>query len=91
MAADTGTTDTAITCERCHGPGKYYYPSYVMRDRELARAVGLLEPSERTCLGCHTESTPSLTRFEYAKKLPLIEHGGYRAARHAAEARPGRE
>jgi hypothetical protein len=45
-----------------------------MRDPELARAVGLVEPSERVCAGCHTESTPSLVRFEYARKLPLIRH-----------------
>jgi hypothetical protein len=51
-----------------------------MRDRELARAVGLVDPGERTCAACHTESTPSLGRFEYARKLPLIEHGGDRAA-----------
>ena len=40
----------------------------------LARAVGLADPGERACLGCHTESTPSLVRFEYERKLPLIQH-----------------
>jgi hypothetical protein len=45
-----------------------------MRDKELARAVGLVDPGERTCLACHTESTPSLRPFQYAEKLPLIEH-----------------
>jgi cytochrome c554/c'-like protein len=90
-APETEKGARGVTCETCHGGGRLYAHAYVMRDRELARAVGLVDPSEKTCLGCHTESTPSLTRFEYAKKLPLIEHGGDRAARHAAEARPGRE
>jgi len=65
---------TGVSCEACHGPGRLYSARYVMRDPELARAVGLVEPGEKTCLACHTESTPSLERFEHAKKLPLIRH-----------------
>jgi hypothetical protein len=63
-----------VSCEACHGPGRIYSASHVMRDPELARAVGLADPGERTCAGCHTESTPSLVRFEYGRKLPLIRH-----------------
>ena len=65
---------SAVSCETCHGPGRLYAHAHVMRDRELARAVGLLDPGEKTCLGCHTESTPSLARFDHARKLPLIDH-----------------
>jgi hypothetical protein len=46
-----------------------------MRDAELARAVGLLDPAEKSCLACHTDSTPSLVKFEYDRKLALIRHG----------------
>jgi hypothetical protein len=63
-----------VSCETCHGPGRLYSAPYVMRDGELARAVGLVDPGEKTCAACHTESTPSLVRFEYARKLPLIRH-----------------
>ena len=63
-----------VSCEACHGAGRLYSPAFVMKDAELARAVGLVEPTEKTCLACHTESTPSLERFEHAKKLPLIRH-----------------
>jgi formate-dependent nitrite reductase cytochrome c552 subunit len=70
-----------VSCESCHGPGRLYAARHVMRDPELARAVGLADPGERACAGCHTESTPSLVRFEYARKLPLIRHW---------EDRPGR-
>lgn len=63
-----------VSCEACHGGGRAYSPRYVMRDPELARAVGLLDPGEKTCAGCHTESTPSLVKFEFERKLPLIQH-----------------
>lgn len=74
-APDPDRPGEGVGCESCHGGGRLYAQSYVMRDRELARAVGLLDAGEKTCLACHTDASPSLTRFEYAKKLPLIEHG----------------
>lgn len=77
-AAELGAQ--GVTCETCHGPGRMYAQSYVMRDRELARAVGLLEPGEKGCLACHTESTPSLRPFRYAERLPLIRHWGLESA-----------
>jgi hypothetical protein len=73
-----------VGCESCHGPGGAYSARYVMRDAELARAVGLAEPGERGCGACHNDSTPSLTRFEYGRKLPLIEH--WKAEREEARA-----
>ncbi len=63
-----------VSCEACHGAGRAYAARYVMRDAELARAVGLVDPDEHTCASCHTDSTPSLVKFEYARKLPLIRH-----------------
>jgi hypothetical protein len=71
-AADAGMS--GVGCEACHGAGRRYAATYVMRDAELARAVGLADPGERTCLGCHTESTPSLGKFDYARKVKLIAH-----------------
>jgi formate-dependent nitrite reductase cytochrome c552 subunit len=65
---------SGVGCEACHGPGRRYAASYVMRDRELASAVGLADPGERACLACHTESTPGLGRFDFARKLKLIAH-----------------
>jgi hypothetical protein len=73
-APDAADGLTGVSCETCHGPGRLYGARYVMRDPELARALGLADPGERTCLGCHTDSTPSLVRFEYERKLPLIRH-----------------
>jgi hypothetical protein len=71
--ADDGLT--GVSCESCHGGGRLYAAPYVMRDAELARALGLADPGEKTCLGCHTDSTPSLVKFEYARKIALIRHG----------------
>jgi hypothetical protein len=62
-----------------------------MRDPELARAVGLVDPGEKTCVGCHTESTPSLVRFEYARKLPLINHREVPPPAPPASAPPARK
>ena len=64
----------AVSCETCHGAGRLYAAPYVMRDAELARALGLLDPGERTCAACHGESAPSLVRFDPRRKLPLIDH-----------------
>ena len=59
---------------RANGSGQLYAARYVMRDPELARAVGLQDAGEKRCLGCHTDSTPGLRPFDYRRKLPLIEH-----------------
>lgn len=78
-----------VGCETCHGEGGAYSARYVMRDPELARAVGLVDPGAKTCSACHNESTPSLSKFEYGRKLPLIEHwSAERAARNVEPAAP---
>jgi hypothetical protein len=70
-----------VQCERCHGGGRYYHRRYVMRDRELARLVGLVTPKEEHCRQCHTEGTPSIAPFDMAEMWKRIDHG--RAAREA--------
>ncbi|HEY3447166.1 MAG TPA: multiheme c-type cytochrome [Myxococcales bacterium] len=71
-----------VSCETCHGGGQFYSPKYVMKDAELARAVGLVDPSEKMCLKCHDANAPSLSTFKFAEKLKLIDHwSAERAAR----------
>ena len=65
-----------VQCETCHGAGRYYAPEYVMRDHELSRLVGLVDPNAATCRRCHDDSSPSLEPFDYAKKLEHIRHWG---------------
>jgi hypothetical protein len=88
--APLGERAAGVSCEACHGNGQLYARRYVMRDRELARALGLVQPGEKTCLACHNETAPSLSRFDYARKLPLIQHAeADREARRAAAAATG--
>ena len=46
-----------VQCEACHGPGAAYAPDDVMRDRALARALGLRDLSSSNlaaaCGRCH--------------------------------------
>jgi hypothetical protein len=84
-APEASRAQSGVGCEACHGNGQLYAHRFVMRDRELARALGLLEVGEKTCARCHDESTPSLARFDYGRKGPLVLHGeADRAARRAA-------
>lgn len=76
--------EAGVTCETCHGAGQFYWPAYVMRDGELARATGLVLPDAKGCLQCHDGSSPSLEPFDPAAKLKVIDHwSASRAARQA--------
>lgn len=74
---------TQVTCETCHGGGQYYASSYVMKDAELLRLVGLVDPSEKACRTCHDASSPSLRPFDFVEKLKLIDHWSQERARRA--------
>ncbi len=81
----SANVDASVSCESCHGAGAAYAPRYVMRDAELARAVGLVTPDSKTCAVCHTDSSPSLQKFDVAEKLPLIDHWSAERARRAGK------
>lgn len=72
-----------VSCETCHGGGQFYTSSYVMKDAELARLVGLQDPSEKSCRNCHDASSPSLAPFDFVEKLKLIDHWTAERARRA--------
>ena len=74
----------AVSCETCHGGGQYYVPAFVMKDPELARLVGLLDPGERSCRGCHDPGSPSLRPFDFAVKLKAMDHWSAGRAKRAA-------
>lgn len=63
-----------VTCESCHGPGQNYSADYVMKDPDLSRMVGLVDPTEKSCRSCHDGSSPSLKPFDFKKKLEAIDH-----------------
>ena len=70
-----------VQCEQCHGPGKVYHKDYVMRDKELARAVGLIVPQAAHCQGCHTADSPNIKPFDFDELWLRITHG----AKHKKE------
>jgi formate-dependent nitrite reductase cytochrome c552 subunit len=72
-----------VSCETCHGGGQYYVGAYVMKDPELARLVGLTDPSEKGCRTCHDASSPSLKPFDFVTKLKAIDHWSAAKARKA--------
>lgn len=76
----------AVSCETCHGGGQYYSAKFVMKDDELARLVGLLDPVEKSCRACHDASSPSLRPFDFATKLKAIDHWSQERARRAQKA-----
>lgn len=76
----------SVSCETCHGGGQYYSAEYVMKDQELVRMVGLVDPSEKDCRSCHDASSPSLRPFDFVEKLKLIDHWTAERQRRAAEA-----
>lgn len=74
VPSDLSPQLTAVQCETCHGAGRYYTAEYVMRDAVLRAELNLVTPDEKTCARCHTESTPSLTAFDYKAALERIRH-----------------
>ncbi len=80
----------AVSCETCHGAGQYYAPSYVMKDPELARLVGLQDPGERSCRSCHDPGSPSLLPFDFTSKLKAMDHWSAARKGRSAEAAPAR-
>jgi hypothetical protein len=74
-AADAAKKE-GVTCEACHGPGKDY--KGVMKDKEKAKAAGLIMPDAATCKACHEGATPEghkeLAKFDYAAMAKKIEH-----------------
>ena len=63
-----------VSCETCHGAGRSYQPEAVMRDKELARLVGLQDPTPQTCLACHNADSPSLKAFAPKEAMARIDH-----------------
>lgn len=75
-----------VGCETCHGGGQYYSARYVMKDSELARLLGLVDPSKNSCRVCHDASSPSLKAFDFEAKLKAIDHWSAERARREKKA-----
>jgi hypothetical protein len=65
---------TGVSCETCHGGGRYYQPAVVMKDKELARLFGLVDPTAQSCMVCHGGESPSLKPFDVKEAMARIDH-----------------
>lgn len=77
-----------VACETCHGGGQYYSARYVMKDPDLSRMVGLVDPGEKSCKGCHDASSPSLKPFDFVQKLTAIDHWSVERKKRAQAGTP---
>jgi len=74
-----------VSCETCHGGGRYYQTAVVMRDKELARLFGLQDAAS-TCTSCHGPGSPSAQPFDLKAALQRIDHWTAERARRQAGA-----
>jgi hypothetical protein len=76
-----------VSCETCHGGGRFYQPAEVMRDRELARLFGL-QDAQASCMACHGSGSASAQPFDLAGAMKRIDHW---SKDRAARAEPSRK
>jgi hypothetical protein len=80
FAADKTAKDSTLTiaegisCEACHGPGSDYKSMAIMKDKPKAIAAGLIIPTEKNCVVCHNEKSPTYKPFKYADMYKIIAH-----------------
>src|SRR6184192_3737813 len=79
---------TSVSCETCHGGGRYYQPAVVMRDRDLARLFGM-QDAAGTCASCHGPGSPSAQPFDVKAALQRIDHWTAERAKRQAAAQAG--
>ncbi len=71
---DKYSMEEGVTCEVCHGPGENYWKAQIMKDKKLAMANGLVEPTEGLCVKCHNKESPTYKPFKYADAIKLVQH-----------------
>jgi hypothetical protein len=68
------SVEDGVQCEACHGPGEDYKSMKIMKDPEAAKAHGLVVPTEKTCVTCHNDKSPTFKGFDYAEAWKKIAH-----------------
>lgn len=63
-----------VSCETCHGAGRWYEPSVVMRDKELSHLFGMQDVTPQSCKACHGGESPSLKTFDVGEAMKRIDH-----------------
>lgn len=84
-----------VTCESCHGPGGDYIKKSVMKAVTAGTtepaSVGLVMPTEKVCVTCHNEKSPSYKGFNFDEMVKKIAHPMPEARREAAKASGGND
>ena len=70
----TYAREQGVGCESCHGPGKDYAKSDVMRDPKRARDSGLIIPTKEVCEKCHNKDSPTFKGFDFEVMYKKIAH-----------------
>jgi hypothetical protein len=70
---DPGGLAAGVQCESCHGNGRDYAFDFVMKDRPLARTLGLADAGLRRCKTCHLQDGV-MSAFDYRSKMSAIAH-----------------
>jgi len=73
-----------VGCESCHGPGEKYRSMKIMNKKKykenpeaqhkLAIEAGLIEPTEKVCIECHNDKSPTWKGFDYCKMIEDVKH-----------------
>jgi len=63
-----------VQCEACHGRGRHFSYDFVMKDKELSKAMGRIRPRSKTCRRCHLPTAPNLKPFNYKVWRQAIKH-----------------
>lgn len=78
LKMETFTLEEGVSCEACHGPGSEYKKLNVMKKLTAGEiepaSVGLQEPNEENCKGCHNEESPTYKEFDFEKFKAEIDH-----------------
>jgi hypothetical protein len=72
--AATFAMTEGVGCEACHGPGSAYQKMAVMKDPKASRANGLVDVTEKTCLGCHNKEFVDFKGFDYKVYSAKVAH-----------------
>jgi len=76
--APTYSPKEGVTCEACHGPGSAYFKMKIMKaiyaGEQDPAEVGLIRPTEKTCVTCHNKKSPTFKAFDYKKYVAKIAH-----------------
>jgi ribosomal protein L40E len=76
--SDKLTVEEGVSCEACHGAGSAYSGRKVMQDifdgKKDGAEFGLVAQSEKVCLKCHNQESPTFKGFDYSEMVAKISH-----------------